>query len=112
MLEGSFDHNADAFRYHHINRLKEDIIQTPVEIRPKRGMRATQGMHIAFFELITAQCGAVNVLRQRMGKRRFPCAGPTGHHNYEWLVHGQKLLYTTLFCVILLLSPIPCAPVL
>ena len=72
MLECGFDHNADAFRYDTVNRLKEDVIQTPVDVLPKRRMRAAQAMYIAFFELVTAQCGTMDMRCQPMGKRRFP----------------------------------------
>ena len=71
MLERRFDHHAQALGYDEVNRLKEDVVETQVNILPQGSVAAAQGMHIAFFEFITAKRWAAYALCQRMGKRGF-----------------------------------------
>ena len=71
MLKRCFDYHAYALGYDEIDRLKEDVIQTPVDIWPKRGVGAAQSMDIAFFEFVAAECGAAYMFGQCVGKRGF-----------------------------------------
>jgi hypothetical protein len=71
MLECCFNDHTYTLGYNEVNRLKEDVIETPVDIRPKRGMGAAQSMDIAFFEFVAAERGAAYVLCQGMSKRGF-----------------------------------------
>jgi len=63
MLERCFDDDAYALGYDEVNRLKEDVKEMPVDIRPKRCMGAAQSMDIAFFEFITAKRRATYLYR-------------------------------------------------
>ncbi len=71
MLERCFDDDAYALGYDELDCLKEDAVQMPVNILPKRGVGAAQSMDIAFLEFVAAENGAAYLLCQCMGKRGF-----------------------------------------
>ena len=83
MLECCFDDNTYLFGYDKVNRFKEDVIQSLVEILPKGGVGATQRVRVPFFELVATKGGTMDMLCQRMRKGRFPGSRSTGYHNDE-----------------------------